>query len=142
MLLIIIPTVGINFNTHICGQTKEVSKSLVIPGLLSPKECDKCHQVVVVKSCCSNKGDEKKVEDNDHGNDEGCCEDILEYSSFDYLTIAPFVQDLVSSSSTFAIAQSNFHLGVANTSHRIFNYKIRLRPYVVDILPLKCSYLI
>ncbi|MER3329483.1 MAG: hypothetical protein RIF34_07905, partial [Candidatus Kapaibacterium sp.] len=57
--MLLIPVLGININTHICGQTEEVSKSLVIPGLLNANECDKCHiEVVVVKSCCSEKENE------------------------------------------------------------------------------------
>ena len=64
-ILILLPTLGININTHICGQTEDVSKSLIIPGVLSPMECDKCHKVVIVKSCCSNK--EVEVEETTGG---------------------------------------------------------------------------
>ncbi len=142
MLLIIVPTVGINFNTHICGQTEDVSKSLVIPGILSPDECDKCHKVVVVKSCCSSKEDGIKKEPNRHENEKGCCKDILEYSSYDYLTITPFIQNLISISSTYNRSISNLDLEQTNTLLNAHILKTRLRPYVVDIIPLKCAYLI
>ena len=137
--LILVLALGININTYICGQTEDVSKSLVIPGILSPKECNKCHQIIVVKSCCSNKVDELKVEDSDHDNDKGCCEDILEYCSFDYLTNVPFVQDLVFPPSVFAIEQNHTFY---RASKRITHPNKTQDPYVVDIMSLKCSFLI
>ncbi|MFN3196783.1 MAG: hypothetical protein ACE364_12595, partial [Chlorobiota bacterium] len=53
IILMLIPILGVNINTHICGETQNTLNSIVIPGLLEADECDKCHKVVVVKSCCN-----------------------------------------------------------------------------------------
>ena len=103
-ILILLPTIGININTHICGQTEDVSKSLIIPGVLSPKECDKCHKAVVVKSCCSDKKDKLEPESTSNEDKKNCCQDILEYTNFEYLLIAPYVQNIDFSSVSFIVS--------------------------------------
>lgn len=137
-VLILVPTLGININTHFCGQSEDVSKSLVIPGILFADECDKCHEVVVMKSCCS--APEAVVADD--AQEEDCCQDILEYSSFDYLKIVPYVQNIDFSTLSF-IAFENISLFRFETNEfKPSNIRTRLRPYVTDIVPLLCSYLI
>lgn len=141
-ILILLPTLGININTHICGQTAEVSKSLIIPGILSPEECDKCHKVVIVKSCCSNK--EVKVEETtgEDKNEKGCCQDILEYNDFDYLTIAPYVQNIDFSSVSFIVSETYSTLKTEDPTFKTINLQTRRRPYIVDIHSFNCSYLL
>lgn len=142
-ILILIPALGISVNTHICGQTDEVSKSLVIPGLLNPKECDKCHiEVVVVKSCCSNDGNEQQAKTKEKSKDDVCCVDISEFNSYNYINIR---------ATNVTIDYSDIFLPLNSLSllfeiQDSLNFKLfdetRRRPYVVDILSLYCSYLI
>lgn len=143
-ILILIPALGININTHLCGQSEDVSKSLVIPGLLGPQECDKCHEevVVIVKSCCSN--DENRIVEKakDKAEDKGCCKDILEYTSFNYLANSPYVLHNDFSTLAFIVNEDNSLFDIESNLHRSLDFKTRLRPYVVDIIPLLCSYLI
>lgn len=141
-VLILVPVLGINFNTHICGQTNDVSKSIVVPGIINSEECDKCHIVVVVKTCCNNKDTIPEEGSDNQSEDKECCQDILEYSSFDFLTVTPYVQNLVSYTS--AILSVNFQEVFNNTrtSDKILDFGKRLRPSQPDIISLKCSYLI
>lgn len=137
-VLILVPTLGININTHLCGQSEDVSKSLVIPGILSAEECDKCHEVVVVKSCCS----APKAIVADDSKEDNCCEDILEYNSFDYLTIAPYVQTVDFSTLSFIAFENHSLFSNETNEFKATDIRTRLRPYVADIVPLHCSYLI
>jgi hypothetical protein len=138
----LLPTLGININTHICGQTAEVSKSLIIPGILSPEECDKCHKVVIVKSCCSNK--EVKVEETtgEDKNEKGCCQDILEYNDYDYLTITPYVLSIDFSSVSFIVSETYSVLNTQDLTRKTIILDTRRRPYIVDIHTFICTYLI
>lgn len=137
-VLILVPTLGININTHFCGQSEDVSKSLVIPGILTAEECDKCHEVVVVKSCCT----APEVIVDDESQEEDCCKDILEYSSFDYLTIAPYVPNIDFSTLSFIAFENHSVFSIESYEFKPTDIKTRLRPYVADIVPLFCSYLI
>jgi len=141
-LLILIPATGINFNTHICGKTEDVSKSIIIPGIKSAKECDKCHEVIVVKFCCSNKNKEQAKKLPIKTKKKGCCKDILEFNSFDYLAINNYVLNpnevVVDFLAVPSFELSNIEL---KQDKRLY-INIRLRPFVDDIIALKCSYLI
>ena len=143
-ILVLVPALGININTHICGQTEDVSKSLIIPGVLGPKECDKCHNVIVViKSCCSNKEavDEKTNVDNNNS-EKGCCQDILEYNEFNYLTITTYVQNIDLSIVSFIVSEAYSTLRIETPIYKTMNLDTRRRPYVIDIHSFNCSYLI
>lgn len=142
ILLVTIPTVGINVNTHICGQTEDVTKSLVIPGILTPSECDKCHEIVVVKSCCSNKEAVVEKANSEDENEKGCCQDILEYNDYDYLTITPYVLSIDFSSVSFIVSETYSAFKSEAPNNKTINLQTRRRPYVVDIHSFNCSYLI
>lgn len=142
-VLILIPVLGINVNTHICGQTDEVSKSLVFPGLLNPKECDKCHiEVVIVKSCCSNDGNEQEANTEEKNKEKNCCEDISEYNSYEYISVRATNVTIDYSDSFLAFTSSLLLFEIQDSlNYQLFD-NTRRRPYVVDILSLFCSYLI
>ena len=143
IVLILIPVIGININTHICGQTNDVSKSIVIPGLISSIDCEKCHKAIVVKSCCSNKEavDEKTNVDNNNS-EKGCCQDILEYNEFNYLTITTYVQNIDLSIVSFIVSEAYSTLRIETPIYKTMNLDTRRRPYVIDIHSFNCSYLI
>lgn len=142
VLLMLIPILGVNINTHICGETQNTLNSIVIPGILEAEECNKCHKVVVVKSCCNKDKPNKAPRINYKKNKTGCCKDFLTYNSYDYLiphktiadnSITPILNQLI----TFQILSLN------NWLDSTVNYKrVRLRPYQPNILSLFCSLLI
>jgi len=143
IVLILIPALGININTHICGQTNDVSKSLVIPGLLNPKECDKCHkEVVVVKSCCSNEENEQQANTEENNKEKNCCEDISEYNSYEYISIRATNITIDYSEVFLPFVSSNLLYEIQEpTNYQLYD-ELRRRPYDVDILTFNCSYLI
>lgn len=143
LVMMMVPVLGININTHICGQTEDVSKSLVIPGILNPKECNNCHkEVVVVKSCCSNKKKEVETTHENKSKKKNCCKDLKEYNGYEYINVRAYCITLDYSDSFITIKRSI----VQFVTQESFNYQFfdnsRRRPYVVDILSFLCSYLI
>jgi hypothetical protein len=142
IILMLIPVLGININTHICGKSQNTLNSIVIPGLLEADECNKCHKVVVVKSCCSNEGPDNTTQIQYKENKKGCCKDFLTYKSYDY-----FVNNKLlahnSISLTLSLVKTYQILNLDSWPKTLLNYKrVRLRPYQIDIIPLTCSYLI
>ncbi|MCB0701539.1 MAG: hypothetical protein KDC55_02415 [Ignavibacteriae bacterium] len=142
IVLILIPVIGININTHICGQTNDVTKSIVIPGLISSIDCEKCHKAIVVKSCCSGKDSVKPFIRNKKQAKRDCCKDLKEFNEYDYLLTRFSKIEF----STFSFYLLNFIQVKPLTSDGYNSQrkldKIRGRPYVADILTLNCSYLI
>ena len=138
----LIPILGVNINTHICGETQNTLNSIVIPGILEADECNKCHKVVVVKSCCNKDKANDTPKIKYKKNEKGCCKDFLTYNSYDYLipgktiadkSITPILNQLIS----FQI------LELSNWLDSKVSYKrVRLRPYQPNILTLICSFLI
>ncbi len=143
VVMIMVPVLGININTHICGQTEDVSKSLVIPGILNPKECNNCHkEVVVVKSCCSDKKIEVETNQDNKAKEKNCCKDIKEYNGYEYINVRA-TNIIIDYSDSFLVV--NRHV-VQIITHESINYQIfdnsKRRPYLVDILSFICLYLI
>jgi hypothetical protein len=143
IVMMIVLVLGININTHICGQTENVSKSLVIPGILSPKECNNCHkEVVVVKSCCSNKKNVVQSTQDNKAKKKNCCKDLKEYNDYEYLNIRSSNIRIDYSDSFLSFKRSILQFVTQESANYQQFDNSRRRPYVVDILSFICSYLI
>jgi len=143
VVMMMVPLLGININTHICGQTKDVSKSFVIPGILNPKECKNCHnEVVIIKSCCSDKKKEAASTKDKKPKDNNCCKDLKEYNGYKYLNVRINRIILDYSDNILALNSTVLLFITQESSNNKFSDNYGRRPYVVDILSFICAYLI
>ncbi len=142
IILMLIPVLGININTHICGETEDAVNSIVIPGLVDAEECSKCHEVVVVKSCCSNgqenAADKIKIEETE----KGCCIDFLNYSALEYISPSKTLVNHNISLLPYIIGLYQSYVFINKEHVETTENRTRLRPYSPTILPLICSFLI
>jgi hypothetical protein len=142
IILMLFPALGININTHICGETEDAVNSLVIPGLIEAEECDKCHEVVIVKSCCSSEKESavKKIEIENK--EKGCCKDFLSYSTFKYISSnKTLIKHNLSLTINLIKLYQSFFL-IDKEKIKISENRTRLRPYSPTILPFICTFLI
>jgi hypothetical protein len=143
IVMMMVPLLGININTHICGQTKDVSKSIIIPGILNPKECKNCHyEVVIIKSCCSNKKKEAASIKDKNPKDNNCCKDLKEYNGYKYLNVRINKIILDYSDNILTLNSTVLLFITQESSNKKFSDNYGRRPYVVDILSFICAYLI
>jgi len=138
----LIPVLGININTHICGETEDAVNSIVIPGLIEAEECSKCHEIVVVKSCCSNRHESEANKIKIEESEKGCCKDFLNYSALEYISPNKTLVNHNISLLPYIIGHYQTYVSIDKEHIKTIENRTRLRPYSPTILPFICSFLI